>query len=696
MIARILTGTMYQWSEDSILFACLDGDRHKLSSLLQGGADVNARFSLGIRNLTLLHIAAERGLDAVARLLLANGAQVDPIDHNDWTPLHHACKHGNRNVVDALLDFGAPVDWATAGGVTPLWLACKCGQLELVDVLLQQGAKINAREFHNGTTGLYKAYQSNRREVVKLLLDRGAATFDLLSSLHLATFLGLEEKVKAKLSKGGIVDSRDKDGRTPLHVACASGNLSIANILIEAGAKVNAKDRCRWTPLHYAAERNHVEIGETLLANMADINTRDYKGECVMHVACYMGNDRTAELLLAKGANANQGNKYGESLLHFAKKSTTVDLLIRYGADPLNVDNYGNTPLHRACARSDVDTELVTSFIKNGVDINATENQGGYTALHLVCKHGNAEVVRLLLQHGASSEVRDQILGFTALHTACVLGKIDVAKILIVNKADLEALDDSDMTAIQATVQEYMDRSSCLQSKYRHPEFNPGCLVATMKFLIDAGCRLDTLYKSDIFIKLYQSDRSVAAFLLQLGCGVISSVNRNLIRKILKSGDIELVAELRSCGYEVDIEEVIGVCERLENGATMLREIIGVYSEPPSLQDICRTQTRKTIAQVHVNSTGSSFTSSMTSQLEVANSMQPIVAQVPQSRWSRFKKALRCSCSCLGRPRHRSVRSGPIRTRCGILGNLIDDLPVPIGLKHYLAFNTINYRVLQT
>lgn len=47
------------------------------------------------------------------------------------------------------------------------------------------------------------------------------------------------------------IDSPDKSGWTPLHVAASEGKLSSVELLLKFGANVNAKNVDGATPLHY-------------------------------------------------------------------------------------------------------------------------------------------------------------------------------------------------------------------------------------------------------------------------------------------------------------------------------------------------------------------------------------------------------------------------------------------------------------
>jgi ankyrin repeat protein len=78
------------------------------SLLIERGADVNAKeWEFGG---TALHIAAGWGHEAMAKLLLAGGANINTIDYdgkNGRTPLDEARRNGMATMVELLLKYGA-------------------------------------------------------------------------------------------------------------------------------------------------------------------------------------------------------------------------------------------------------------------------------------------------------------------------------------------------------------------------------------------------------------------------------------------------------------------------------------------------------------------------------------------------------------------------------------------------------------
>ena len=59
------------------------------------------------------------------------------------------------------------------------------------------------------------------------------------------------------------INSRDINGRTPLHYACKEGHL---NIISEFQANADGTDNIGQTPLHYACKKGHKDVARVLIS----------------------------------------------------------------------------------------------------------------------------------------------------------------------------------------------------------------------------------------------------------------------------------------------------------------------------------------------------------------------------------------------------------------------------------------------
>lgn len=74
-----------------------------------------------------LHLAVDYGQEAIMRLLLEKGCQVDLPDYFRITALHNAVSRNHQRMVILLLEYGADVDARCCRQETPLHFAAARG-----------------------------------------------------------------------------------------------------------------------------------------------------------------------------------------------------------------------------------------------------------------------------------------------------------------------------------------------------------------------------------------------------------------------------------------------------------------------------------------------------------------------------------------------------------------------------------------
>ena len=197
------------WKLPNIVQSSLDVTR----TLLQHGADVNARTDFG---LTTLHATTDV---EVVRVLLKHGANVSAEDEEGRTPLHEAAKNGNVELVRMLIEHGADVNVRTKDGSTPLLMAAKLGNME----------------DEEGETQLHKETRNGNVELVRMLIEHGAD-----------------------------VNVRTNYSSTPLLAAARFGNIEVVRVLLEHGANVEAEDKKRRTSFQIASMKGYNDVVELL------------------------------------------------------------------------------------------------------------------------------------------------------------------------------------------------------------------------------------------------------------------------------------------------------------------------------------------------------------------------------------------------------------------------------------------------
>ena len=114
--------------------------------------------------------------------------------------------------------------------------------------------------------------------------------------------------VKEHLAAGVDVNTKDKEGWSPLYHAALYGYYETVELLISSGADLNSLDEDGFTPLHKAAGQNHWEIVELLISNGAEVNATVKSGILKGTTPLDFGYDESAALL------RKHGGKTGEEL----------------------------------------------------------------------------------------------------------------------------------------------------------------------------------------------------------------------------------------------------------------------------------------------------------------------------------------------------------------------------------------------
>jgi len=263
------------------------GNSEVAKVLLANKADVNAK---DFYSSTALHVVAWNGNTAFAKLLIENGANVNARD-KFGTPLIDAIED-HRDMVELLLNNKADVHMKSPDGFAPIHLA---GKKEIAQILFAHGAKLDTPGYQ-GRTPLHQAAMRNRNDVVEWLCSQGVAVnpvdSDGLTPLTIAISQPAStegarkncmETIRTLLKYGADVDSRDKEGRTVLHLAAGRGREDIVTLLLKHGADINAKDKYGYTLLHWAVSSKNKNMVELLVARGADVNARNLQGRTPLY-----------------------------------------------------------------------------------------------------------------------------------------------------------------------------------------------------------------------------------------------------------------------------------------------------------------------------------------------------------------------------------------------------------------------------
>jgi hypothetical protein len=122
----------------------------------------------------------------------------------------------------------------------------------------------------SSTAGVYDHHRDseydNIDDLCREFMDIPAQEFAMgCSILHkIALGVSCQEVEKILNDMPNMVNFRDYDRRTPLHIAASEGHLELCQLLLQKGAKINRSDRWGGSPLDDAYRHRHAHILELL------------------------------------------------------------------------------------------------------------------------------------------------------------------------------------------------------------------------------------------------------------------------------------------------------------------------------------------------------------------------------------------------------------------------------------------------
>ncbi|RWS28105.1 rabankyrin-5-like isoform X2 [Leptotrombidium deliense] len=405
------------------------------------------------REKTALTIAVEKGLHAVAQLLIDEGANVNIVDAESYSLLQRAIINGDSRGAVFLLTHGADYNMRTPENETPLQLAIK-HQLECVVIdLCAKGTDMNVVDA-NGICPLWFALENENEDIASILVQYdcdtnfwsegpGGCWQTLLhkaldeNNEFIACFLirsGCDVNSPRKPSPEGKGEEEAYDGQTPLHLACCWGLENVVQTLLEFGANVNIQDAEGKTPLHVAIINQHPVIISLLLSHPAlKLDIRDKYGSTPFATAMTIKNNKAAQAILDRDSNAAEKfDGKGRNFLHLAIQKGDIESVLFLLSINVNIhskvqDNSQLSPLHLAV---EVGSEMIVrNLLLAGANVNDLTVQK-QTPLHIAAEHDHHTICSILIENGVKFDAVDVNLN-NALHVACQKGNLAACKVLL-------------------------------------------------------------------------------------------------------------------------------------------------------------------------------------------------------------------------------------------------------------------------
>jgi ankyrin repeat protein len=178
------------------------------------------------------------------------------------------------------------------------------------------------------------------------IAQQGADRININGQLVMAARTGLVPRVQALLEQGANVNSRDRNGDSPLNMAAAKGNSDMVKALLAAGADVNLANVAGVTPLMGAGLAANETIFLSLLRAGAQPAPLDRVRKNAATYAAGSGCTGCIKALLDAGVQVNARLENDLTLLMWAAAyghEGTVQLLLEQGAQRQDRDARGKS-----------------------------------------------------------------------------------------------------------------------------------------------------------------------------------------------------------------------------------------------------------------------------------------------------------------------------------------------------------------
>ena len=232
--------------------------------------------------------------------------------------------------------------------------------------------------------------------------------------------------MKLRLAAEKFYQKQDKlifsEGLTPIHVAAATGNLSLLETIQERAKEKYPEDIEGCTPLHYAVQNGHMNICKALIENMSNKNPK-------------------AEGFVCRGTTP----------LHSAARCGHFDIfkLIENEIEDRNPKNLDKmTPLHNAAASGHL---KMVKYIMKGLKDKNPQDIHGWTPLHFAAQHGHFNVVKVIMDDLQNKN--PATFGYcctTPLHLAAENGHLNIVKCIMAVIVDKNPANPDSYTPLHA------------------------------------------------------------------------------------------------------------------------------------------------------------------------------------------------------------------------------------------------------
>ena len=290
-----------------------------------------------------------------------------------------------------------------------------------------RSCRYRKNDFRNrtGTHRFFTSAEDRLDDLCRKHMDLPAQDFAMgCGFLHqIALGVPTKEIEEVLTDMPNLVNFRDYDRRTPLHIAASEGHLDICKLLVEKGAMVNRSDRWGLAPLDDAHRHQYIEVVEFLQKQGGKFGSASLASNLLS--ACVDGDVDEVKSLLDYGkVSLGASDHDRRTPLHIAASEghyKIVQLLCERGADVNAKDRWGSSPIDGAIVANH--TECIRILKKSG----------GKRGSSSISMYGQEAVLDLIQIYGKvrdgvlsmdSKDVHDMLVGIGEKPTAGVVKKL--------------------------------------------------------------------------------------------------------------------------------------------------------------------------------------------------------------------------------------------------------------------------------